>query len=125
MSKTVYLYVTHITRLSKNVASNKKGNATNPDNWETFENMAITDRENKKMLISASVVLDLVNGKVIKNRFDVPDTEIFKEYFDRYKDDITSALKQWMAMDNKNYERLKTLAQIQEPKDESNATDSN
>lgn len=125
MSKTVYLYVSHITRLSKNVASNKKGNATNPDNWETYENMTIVDREHKKLLLSSSVVLDLVNGKVIKNRFDLPDTEIFKEYFDRYKDDITAALKQWMAMDNKNYERLKTLAQLQETKEDPDAADSN
>lgn len=110
--RSVYLVVTHITRLAKGVQSNKKGVATNPDNWETLENMVITDNLNKRLTAMGTVIIDLLGGKVIKNRFadEHTDAETFRAYVDRYQDDIGAALKKWGTQDPNNYLKLKGMA---------------
>jgi len=109
MSKSVYLIVSHVTRLAAGVDASKKGVSSNPDNYETFENMIISDKVGRRHSTEASVIIDLLGGKVLKNRFDLTSTEVFKEYVDRYQEDVTAALKQWVANDVKNYDRLKGL----------------
>ncbi|MNR94406.1 hypothetical protein D3C72_254810 [compost metagenome] len=110
--RSVYLAVTHVTRLAKGIHSNKKGVSTDPDNWETLENMVITDNVNKRLMTMATVVIDLLNGKVIKNRFadQHSDAETFRSYVDRYQADIGAALKKWGTQDPENYKKLKGLA---------------
>lgn len=124
-NRSVFLVVSHVTRLAKGIHSNKKGVATNPDNWETLENMVITDNVNKRLMTMASVVIDLLNGKVVKNRFadQHSDTETFQSYVDRYQADIGVALKRWGSQDPNNYLKLKGLAD-QAPGAKDDQTDS-
>ena len=109
-SKSVFLIISHISRLVKGVDASKKGVSTNPDNYETFENMVISDKVARKHILSASVVIDLLNGKVLKNRHSVDDTSTFREYVDRYQQDIGAALRSWAAMNPDNYKKLKGIA---------------
>ncbi len=120
MSKSVYLIITHVTRLAAGLPSHKKGVSSNPDNYETFENMVLSDKVSRELNTRASVVIDLLGGKVLKNRFDLSDAEVFRDYVDRYQADIGEALKRWGASNADNYKKLKDLI----PGDK-NETDSN
>lgn len=110
MSKSVYMVINHIQRPAAGVNMSVRGNAGNPDNWETFENMFIMDNVKRNALLTASVVIDLLAGKVLKNRFETDDSTTFREYVDRYQSDISEALKQWGRQDPNNFLRLKALA---------------
>jgi adenosyl cobinamide kinase/adenosyl cobinamide phosphate guanylyltransferase len=109
---SVYLVIEHISRPIKGVATHKKDQIENPDNWETFENMIIVDSYPNKMLYSASVIIDLMAGKVIKNMFEIDDQQMFKEYVSRYSEEIKDALKTWASKDITNYNKLKDLFSI-------------
>jgi hypothetical protein len=109
-SKSVFLVINHITRVAKGVASHKKSAANNPDNYEVHENMILADRVSKANQISASVIIDLLNGKVLKNRFSVDSTQVFKEYVDKYQTEIGDALRRWGTQNPDNYKKLKGLA---------------
>jgi hypothetical protein len=111
MNNSVFMVISHIQRPAAGVNMSVKGNSANPDNWETFENMALVDKVNKKALYSSSVIIDLLGGKVVKNRFDVSDSDTFREYVDRYQDDVTDALKTWGRKSPLNYAKLKTVSQ--------------
>ena len=110
MSRSVYLIITHVTRLAKGVNSQKKGESNNPDNWETFENMVLADKVSNKLMREASVVIDLLAGKVMKSRFERADAETFRAYVDRYQADIGQALRKWGVQHPDNYKKLKGLA---------------
>lgn len=130
MTSSVYMVISHIQRPAAGLNMNKRGVAGNPDNWETFENMALVDRVKKAQLQQASVIIDLLNGKVLKNRFETSDTQTFAEYVDRYQEDVTEALKLWGSRDPANYKKLKALSEaahaVQEAKKEADdTTDSN
>lgn len=124
MSRSVYLIVTHVTRLAKGINSNQKGVSSNPDNYETFENMILSDRVPNRMNREASVIIDLLNGKVVKNRFGATDTETFRAYVDRYQADIGAALRKWGIQNPDNYNRLRDLADTASPGATDDKTDS-
>lgn len=106
-TKTVYMMITHVMKPIKGAASHKKSVAENPDNWETTENMIISDSVPRKKLYEASVVLDLLNAKVLKNRFELDDSQLFREYVDRYRTDIGEALREWALQSPENNARVR------------------
>lgn len=124
-SKSVFLIINHVTRVAKGIATNKKGLANDPNNYETFENMIIADRVSKSNQVTASVIIDLLGGKVLKNRFDVDNTATFRDYVDRYQTEIGDALKRWGTQHPDNYKKLKGLTAIAEAEEVKNDTETN
>lgn len=108
-NRTVYLVVTHISKPIKGLKTNKKGVLDNPDNWETTENMVITDNLTTNLKTRASIILDLIGGKVTKSRFEASSTTVFREYVSRYQSDITDALKLWALKHPDNYKALQDM----------------
>lgn len=78
---------------------------------EVFEKMVIVEKKSMtlKMLTEASVAIDLLHSKVVKNRFDEPDQKVFVDYFNRYASDIIDTMGSWARSDPKNYEALRAL----------------
>lgn len=124
-SKSVFLVINHITRVAQGVKTHKKGESTNPDNYEVHESMILADRVSKANQVSSSIIIDLLNGKVLKNRFSVSDTDVFKEYVDKYQAEIGDALRRWGSQKTDNYQKLKGLAAEAEGTKTDGTTDSN
>jgi len=112
MNNSVFMVITHITKPIAGANMSRKETAANPDSWETTESMILVDRVPKNKVYTASIILDLLNGKVIKNRFDVADATVFREYMNRYSEDVTDALKMWGAKSPANFARLKEVAKF-------------
>jgi hypothetical protein len=78
--------------------------------WDVNESMVIVDRIKDRHQREAHIILDILEGRVIKNRFDnTEDTKVFAHYFERYKDDIQEAIQRWARKDPANLARLKQI----------------
>ena len=78
--------------------------------WDVNESMVIVDRIKSRHQQEATIILDILEGKVIKNRFDeAGDGKVFAYYFERYKDDITKAIQDWARKSPDNLARLKQI----------------
>lgn len=122
-NKSVFLVVSHVSRLAPGIKSHIKGVSSNPDNWETFENMVLVDRVSSSRVNTSSVIIDLLKGKVLKNRFDAPESEVFREYYARYQNDITEALRTWGSKSQENYLKLREIADAVSQRESGESTD--
>lgn len=78
--------------------------------WDVNESMVIVDRVKDKHQREAHIILDILQGRVIKNRFDnTESTQVFAHYFERYKDDIQAAIQRWAKKDPANLAHLKQI----------------
>lgn len=71
---------------------------TKDHNWEVHEMAHFLDYIPKKMMIQAFVIIDILNGKVIKNRPMNDDDKVFEYYMDKYKDKVQEALGRFLLM---------------------------
>lgn len=118
-----YMVITHRQKPAKGVHTNTKV-TDEATRWEVTENMVILDRPpSSSKSASASLVMDLLEGKVLKNRFagEVSDTEIFTRYFEQYREDITEALKEWALRSPENLMQLDKLVVTPEQYKEANS----
>lgn len=101
-----FLVITHVQRPSKSIDTRKAGWSTPDTEWDVSENMIVVDRIKTHQMNQATVILDLLHGKVVKNRFGDNNTAVFKAYFDRYQQDIVEALKTWGRKNPENHAAL-------------------
>lgn len=65
--------------------------------WEANETANFVDRISNKMSVEASVIIDIMKAKVIKNRYDrKADQQVMEYYIDKYKDKVKEAVAHWM-----------------------------
>jgi hypothetical protein len=65
--------------------------------WEANETANFVDRVSNKMLVEASVIIDIMNAKVVKNRYDrSADQQVMEHYISKYKDKVKEAVAYWM-----------------------------
>lgn len=71
-----------------------KGWMNDPGNLVTFENVSIVDRV-KSRHASATLIIDIIDGKTIRNNTGKGDEEVIGHYIGRYADTIKDALTAW------------------------------
>ena len=102
-NKTLYLVIRHI----------HKGNYE--DKQAISENVVVTERLKPRDMTEASVVIDILGAKVVKDRFEKASTETFKYYVQQYQHLITKTLVKWGEQAPENMEHLKkTFGEINE-----------
>ena len=80
------------------VKSHIKGWTEDPKNWISRENPYVVDRINDKHRKQASVIIDLLNETLIKNRFSgTPGEEVIAHYRTKYASQIAEAMDMWRA----------------------------
>jgi len=94
LSGRPFLVVNFFERPRENVNTSVKGWQSNPANIATFETVAVVDRVGSKHA-TTPIIIDLVEGKAIRNSTNKPDDQLIEHYIARYEDTIMSALKAW------------------------------
>lgn len=94
LSGRPFLVVNFFERPKENVNTSVKGWQSNPANISTFETVAVVDRIGNKQA-TTPIIIDLVEGKAIRNSTNKPDDKLIEHYIARYEDTIMSALKVW------------------------------
>jgi hypothetical protein len=92
-----FLVISTIARPAKGIRTYKQGWADTSSNWATFEQPQIVDRVSNKHLTEASVIIDILNRAVVKNRHsDGNDDKLAVEHFlTKYTELVTEGLVQF------------------------------
>jgi hypothetical protein len=92
-----FLVVTQKGNAAKHVNTAKAGWAKDGANWDVTERPVIVDRVSDKMLTEASIIIDLLNSTLVKNRFQSSgqDTKVLEYYLGKYSQEVTEGIKIW------------------------------
>ena len=83
---------------ANNVRTELKGWGENPGHWDTFEQPMLTDRVNSNHLTNYAVIIDVINGKIVKNQFTQnSDEEVVNHYLQKYRPQVTEAMDVWLS----------------------------
>lgn len=100
-SKRPFLMIAISHHPVKGVNTSVKGWGSEPNNWDTRESITVVDRVNKKHLTDYAVIIDILNGTAVKNRFIDTDTKIVVEhYLKKYKQEAVEATDIWISRAN-------------------------
>lgn len=92
-----FLVVTQTGRPARHVKTHVAGWAVDAKNWDVSERPMIVDRVSDKMLNEASIIIDLLNTTLVKNRFQGTGEEkkIMEYYLGRYSQEVTEGMQIW------------------------------
>lgn len=92
-----FLVLNESARPAPGVRTETKGWKDVPGQLQTFESASIVDRVASKHLTSASFIIDLLNRKMVKNRYAEHGTEeqFVSYYMEKYAQQITEGLRVW------------------------------
>lgn len=84
---------------ASNVKTEVKGWGDNPGHWDTFEQPMLTDRVNATHLSNYAVIIDVINGKIVKNQFAETnaDDEVVNHFLQKYRPQVTEAMDVWLS----------------------------
>lgn len=92
-----FLVVNIIHRAAKGVHTQKKGWAEVEGNMATYEQPSLVDRVNDTHLRNASVIIDVMKSKCVKNSFsDTNSDDVVRHYLEKYRAQITEAIQIWL-----------------------------
>ncbi len=89
-----FLIVEFTQRAKAKVNTKIKGWMNDPTNLTTFENVSIVDRV-KPRHSTAALIIDIIDGKAIRNTTGKGDEDVIGHYIGRYADTIKDALTAW------------------------------
>ncbi len=92
-----FLVITQTGRPARHVNTTQPGWAVEGRNWDVSERPIVVDRISDKMMNEAAIIIDLLNTKLVKNRFDGtgPDDKILEYYLGRYSKEVTQGIQIW------------------------------
>lgn len=95
-SKRPFLVVDLYRRPVKGTRTSRKGWGDEDSAWDISENPYVVDRLTTRHMQSASAILDIFAGSVVKNRFpNTTDADLFAHYTKTYSTKIQEALAVW------------------------------
>lgn len=93
--------------------------------FDAVENMQIVDSVSTKHLQYSDFVIDLLNQKVLKNRYGGDEKTVYDAYVERYYEDVKGALSGWIAKNPQNLEILQRFLTNVESLEETTAGEDN
>lgn len=85
----------------------------NPSVFETVEEMLICDRISNNQMDSATIIIDILNASIVKNRDLIGTTEdLVSRYVDRYNAEVQGALYDWAKQRPENAAALAEIYEI-------------
>lgn len=92
-----FLIIKTFHRPAANVSTVLKNWGEQPDAWVSHETPMVADHINRSMMESATVIIDLVNSKLIKNRYsDTPDDKVMEYYLNKFSAQTKEGISLWM-----------------------------
>ena len=92
-----------------------KGENTSAKNWgktgkkNLQEMVSVVDRVKDKHLIEATVIVDVLQRRIVKSRFEESNEEVVKHYLTQYKSQVAEGIQVWMKDQYDTEEEAKTF----------------
>ena len=92
-----FLVITQTGRAARHVKTEKPGWAKDGANWDVTERPIVVDRVSDKMLTEASIIIDLLNTSLVKNRFESSGQpeKVLEYYLGKYSNEVTQGMQMW------------------------------
>jgi hypothetical protein len=92
-----FLVLTETSRPAPGVKTETKGWMEVDGQLKRFEQPSIVDRVQRKHLVNATIIIDLLNRAVVKNRHAElgTDEQFLEFYMEKYAEQITEGLRIW------------------------------
>lgn len=111
MRKLPYMIVINTVKPKEGVKPNQKGELDVKD-INVLETVYFKDDIPKNDLLSADIIIDVLNGKIVKNRFTESDEqELIEYYMGKFSDKIIEAVRQFFHRNPKSWESFIQSAQ--------------
>lgn len=91
-----FLVVKTIRRPSDLARTERKGWQEQIGAETLSERPLVVDRVSDRHLREATVIIDLMHVKLVKNRFDAPEDEIVNHFLERFKDEVSQGMTLWL-----------------------------
>lgn len=76
--------------------------------WHQEERVEFHDEVSTKRIEEAAVILDVFNKKLIKNRFETSDENVFDHYISKYSQQVTQAMENFIKKKAEEYGDIQT-----------------
>ena len=92
-----FLVITQTGRAARHVKTEKPGWAKDGANWDVTERPVVVDRVSDKMMTEASIIIDLLNTSLVKNRFQSSGQpeKVLEYYLGKYSNEVTQGMQIW------------------------------
>lgn len=107
-----FLVINTTARPASHVRTHKTGWSEDGKNWNVFEQVSVVDSISDKNLRGATIIIDVLNNKVVKNRFseNADEESVLKHFMGKYSDQIMQGLDIW-ARQNRKVPGVKTIGE--------------
>lgn len=95
LRKRPFLVVNSFSVPAQGVATNRKGFMGVTGNMSTFERAIIVDQVNNNHMTSATVIIDILEAKVIKSRYDNDEKNVVDTYMIRFQKEVEQGMEIW------------------------------
>ncbi len=97
LSKRPFVVITNRYKPSRGARTEQKGWADR-DGWEVHEEMTVVDRIHNKHLTYATVIIDVLEAKLVRNgmKANATNDEVLNHFMNKYKPQISEAISIWM-----------------------------
>ncbi len=93
-----FLVINIISRPASNVRTEVKGWRDVEGSLTSYEQPSLVDRVSNVHLRNANVIIDVLNGKAVKNSFsDTPSEDVVHHYMEKYRPQVTEAMELWLS----------------------------
>ncbi len=103
--KLPYMFIV----VSKTPSNDSTPNNTKNENnkWVITETAYFRDNITDNLLYSSDLIIDLLNGKIVKKRDDLrEDSELLEHYMAKYSDKIVEAVREFFTKNPKTWENF-------------------
>ena len=66
-----------------------------PGAMTVLNKVSIVDRVNSKLENASSIIIDIIDSKIVKNTSRAPDEEVMEKYLSEYSKEVVDALGVW------------------------------
>lgn len=91
-----FLIINTVFRPAKGVRTEKPGWANTDGNMQAFEQPSVVDQVTPRMLRDATVIVDVLQSKLVKCRYEGDPSDIVRHYVTAYETQIQEALRVWI-----------------------------
>ena len=115
MNKLPYMIVVHTVKPQDGASTHEK-NWKDRNEWTVNETAYFKDTISENLLLSADVIIDILNGRIVKNRItDVTAEQLVEHYMGKYSDKIVEAVREFFKKNPDHWERfVKEASQLAE-----------
>ena len=104
--KLPYMFIVHTHNPKEGAHTNQK-DWSKKNEWAVTETAEFRDNIPDDLLLKSDVIIDILNGKIVKNRLEnVDNQQLIEHYMGKYQDKVVEAVRVFFQQNPDYWERM-------------------